>query len=104
MGDPDDPRPWVRFKDEIIKMIEAGVLEPGENVVVTEEAADFGICADTARKAFRALVAGGWLLPVPGCPYRVPPGPDCGRGRGNCHWPRCRLPNGSCDEARNCVN
>jgi hypothetical protein len=20
----------------------------------------------------------------------------------NCHWPRCRLPNGSCDEGRNC--
>lgn len=101
----DDPTPWRRFKAELTKQIEAGVLEPGDEVPLVLEAHDFGVNRFTARKAFNELVKEGKLLPpaAVGDVYRVPPGPDCGR-RGNCHWPRCRLPDGSCDEARNCVN
>lgn len=102
----DDPTPWKRFKAELIRQIEAGVLEPGDEVSIVIEARDFGLSYRPARRAFDSLVSEGWLLPpVPGYPYRVPPAPACaGRERGNCHWPRCRLPDGSCDEARNCVN
>jgi hypothetical protein len=69
-----NPTPWVRFKNELIKMMDAGVLEPGDEVCISLEAADFGITQHPAERAFRALVREGKLLPSPGPgrPYRVP--------------------------------
>ena len=107
----ENPTPWKRFRAELIKMIEAGVLEPGDVVSIVQEAKDFGLSYRPARRAFDALVAEGWLLPpVPGHPYRVPSAPGSALAPQaadptppGCHWPRCRLPDNSCDEARNRV-
>ena len=80
----DDPTPWKRLKREILRMIDTGVLEPGDDVSVTLECADFGIRYENGRKAFRELAAEGWLLYVgPNQPYRVPPAPDPGNQRGS---------------------
>jgi len=79
---------WRKFRAQVIREIEAGILEPGDEVTVKYEAHDAGIHPITAAKALTALVAEGWLLPevrgkrsymVPenpgGKPYRVPTTP-----------------------------
>jgi DNA-binding GntR family transcriptional regulator len=58
-----DPRPWVQLKNLLAAQMEDGILEPGDEVAVTLEAQDFGINQRTARKALRALVAEGRLIP-----------------------------------------
>jgi transcriptional regulator with XRE-family HTH domain len=60
----DDPTPWVRMKTDLLRQMEAGVLEPGDEVWVTCEARDRGLSPGVARKALRALVSEGKLAPA----------------------------------------
>jgi DNA-binding GntR family transcriptional regulator len=68
-----DPRLWVQFKNLVSQQIADGVLEPGDEIAPTLEAADFGISWTTAIRALRELVAEGLLLPPPyrGAHYTV---------------------------------
>jgi DNA-binding GntR family transcriptional regulator len=69
----DDPTPWVQLRHSLIMRIQEGILEPGDEVGLYLEAADFGVGWPTALKAFRALVDDGKLLPPQGSgrPYTV---------------------------------
>jgi DNA-binding GntR family transcriptional regulator len=51
----------MQLKNELLRMIEAGVLEPGDDVAITLECQGFGIRYENGKKAFDALVAEGWL-------------------------------------------
>jgi hypothetical protein len=39
----DDPTPWVRLKNELLRQIESGILEPGDEVAIVYESRDFGL-------------------------------------------------------------
>jgi DNA-binding GntR family transcriptional regulator len=69
----DDPTPWVRLKNELLRLIESRILEPGDEVAIVYESRDFGVALKTGEKAFHALVAEGKLIPPAGNgkPYTV---------------------------------
>jgi DNA-binding transcriptional regulator YhcF (GntR family) len=54
---------WRKFRAQVIREIEAGILEPGDELTVKYEAHDAGIHPITAAKALTALVAEGWCSP-----------------------------------------
>jgi DNA-binding GntR family transcriptional regulator len=68
-----DPRLWVQFKALVSQQITDGVLEPGDEIQVVLEAADFGVHWTAVAKALRALADEGMLIPPPGrrAPYTV---------------------------------
>jgi DNA-binding transcriptional regulator YhcF (GntR family) len=80
----EDPRLWVRLKNDLARQIELGILEPGDEVWVAYAAKDAGVSLPTATKALQALVKEGKLEPSPGAPRPclVPasPAPEPPRG------------------------
>lgn len=71
----EDPRLWVRLKNDLARQIELGILEPGHEVRATRTAKDAGVSLPTAVKAIRELAREGKLEPQGAPrPYLVPAG------------------------------
>lgn len=73
IGHGPDPGQWPGFADDLIRQIETGVLEPGDEVAVIWQAQEWKCARHTAAKAFDHLVRLGLLLKPSGTcqPYRV---------------------------------
>lgn len=56
-----DPRKWLQVKNDLERQLEAGVLEPGDELWVSCEAEEHGINKKTTFAALRSLVADGRL-------------------------------------------
>jgi DNA-binding GntR family transcriptional regulator len=57
----DDPRKWLRVKNDLIRQLDAGVLEPGDEVISKYEAEDHGVHRNTVIIAIRSLAVEGRL-------------------------------------------
>ena len=73
IGTGPEPVRWRGFADDLIRQIETGVLEPGDEVSVKYQAEEWKCPQGTAAKAFEDLVRRGLLLRPsrPAQPYRV---------------------------------
>jgi DNA-binding transcriptional regulator YhcF (GntR family) len=79
----EDPRLWVRLKNDLARQIELGILEPGDEVWVAYTAKDAGVSLGTAAKALQALAKEGKLEPQSAPrPYLVPDSPPLEPPRG----------------------
>jgi hypothetical protein len=72
IGEPADPRAWVRVANAVLDRAAAGDLP-----AVAAAAGDAGVAPGTAARAYQELERRGILQRIPGSGYRVADRPAC---------------------------
>lgn len=70
IGEPFDPRAWVRVTRAVLDRITSGELQPGAPVPsIADLAREFGVGRNTGARAYRELASRGIIRRAPGRGY-----------------------------------